>query len=48
MIGISADGLPYVRPLIIYAGAEGIGNRPRRLEIKVSALKTFRLGPNIA
>jgi hypothetical protein len=48
MISISEDGLPHVKPLMIYAGAEGIRNRPRRLEMKVSALETVRLGPNIA
>jgi hypothetical protein len=35
MITITANGLPYIKPVLMYARAEGLGKRPRQLEIKV-------------
>lgn len=34
MIAVSADGLPHIKPAIMYGGAESIGKRPRQLEMK--------------
>ena len=34
MIIVSVDGLLYIKPVIMYVGAEGVGKRPRQLKIK--------------
>jgi hypothetical protein len=35
MIAITADGLPHIKLVLMYAGVEGIGKRPRQLEMEV-------------
>ena len=35
MIAIHADGIAHTKPVLMFAGAEGAGNLPRRLERKV-------------
>lgn len=43
IITIHTDGLPHTKPVLIYTGKEGLGNRTRRLKIQVIAPLTSLL-----